>query len=88
MRVANAEMKPRLAFFEFLDRNCEVYPMSLVFASGCDQRPNRSSIMHSAERIADFLLRSDFVKPAVIARSEFIAYAAAVSGLEVVGEAT
>ena len=88
MKVAKSEMKLRLVFFKSLDRNCEAYSMSLVFAWGCGQRPNRSGIVHSAERIADFLLRSDFVKPAIIARSEFIAYAAAVSGLEVVGEAT
>ena len=81
-------MKPRLAFFELLDRSCEAYPMRLIFAWACDQRPNRADIMHSAERSVDFLLRSDFVKPAIVARNEFMAYAAAVSGLEVVGEAT
>ena len=59
--------------------------MSVIIVRGGDWRSNRASAVRTAERIANFPLHSDFVKPAIIARSEIMAYAAAVSGLEVVG---
>ena len=74
--------------FRITDWNCRTHPMSLIIARGGNWQSNRETAAHAAERIANFLLHSDFVKPAIIARSEIIAYAAAVSGLEVVGEAT
>ena len=62
--------------------------MPASITQSCGWQPDRLYAMKAAGRIAEFLAHSSFAKAKIVARDEIMAYASAVSGLEVVGEAT